>query len=151
MQYRGMLAVAMLAGLTLSACATGPRMSDAEKLATYQDAAGEPVKSFQYFGRISGWTPIDDTNIAVWTRAQEAWLLSFTGRCNDVKWAPAISLTHQGSSVYAGFDDVRVHNSGPGAASFPCRIAEIRPLDTRKIRAAEKAVREGTQDPPSGT
>ena len=152
MQNRRMPVLAMLAAmLALSACASGPRMSAEEKLAAYVAAAGEPVKSFNYFGRISGWTPIDDRNIAVWTRAQEAWLLTFNGSCRDAEWAPAISLTHQGNSVYAGFDDVRVHGAGPGSASFPCRIAEIRPIDTKKVRAAEKAAREGTQDAPSGT
>lgn len=143
MAHCGVFAGAMLAGVIgLSACASSGGLSEAEKLATYQEAAGEPVKSFRYFGRISGWTPLDDRHLAVWTRAQEAWLLTLDGACRDLAWAPAISLTHQGSSVYAGFDKVRVHQSGPGAGSFPCRITEIRQIDTSKVRAAEKAARE---------
>ena len=143
MAHRNVFAWAMLAGVIgLSACASSGGLSEAEKLATYQEAAGEPVKSFRYFGRISGWTPLDDRHLAVWTRAQEAWLLTLDGACRDLAWAPAISLTHQGSSVYAGFDKVRVHQSGPGAGSFPCRITEIRQIDTSKVRAAEKAARE---------
>lgn len=143
MEHRGMFVVAMLAGVMgLSACASSGGLSETEKLATYQDAAGESVKSFQYFGRISGWTPLDDRHLAVWTRAQEAWLLTLDGACRDMAWASAISLTHQGNTVHAGFDKVRVHQSAPGAGSFPCRITDIRQLDTSKIKAAEKAARE---------
>ena len=136
------VAAALVGSVGLSACASSG-MSPDQKLATYQAAAGEPVKSFRYFGRISGWTPLDDRNIAVWTRAREAWLLSFDGSCRDVEWAPVISLTQQGNSVYAGFDKVLAHGSGP--ASIPCRIKEIRPLDTARIKSAEKTAREDAQ------
>lgn len=142
------VAAALASSIGLSACASSG-MSPAQKLATYQAAAGEPVKSFRYFGRISGWTSLDDRNIAVWTRAQEAWLLSFNGSCRDVEWASAITVTHQGNSVYAGFDKVVALNGG--SSGFPCRIDEIRPLDTAKIKSAEKAAREDAQAPPSGT
>jgi len=139
---------AVAALVSLSACASSG-MGEAEKLAMYEAAAGEPVKSFRYFGRISGWTPLDDRTIAVWTRGQEAWLLSLDGSCRDVEWAPVISLTHQGSSVYAGFDKVVAHTGGsPG---FPCRITTIQPLDTAMIRSAERTAREDAQAPSSGT
>ena len=150
MQHRGMLAVAALSGaLALSACATGGGMSDAQKLATYQEAAGEPVDSFSYLGRISGWTPLDDQNIVVWTRPREAWLLTFGGYCQDIEFAPMISLTSRGSRVHAGFDEVMVHNRS--SMQMPCRISGIRPLDTTRIKAAEKQAREEAQDAPSGT
>ncbi|MGY1457366.1 MULTISPECIES: DUF6491 family protein [unclassified Luteimonas] len=147
--YRMFVVAAALAGsIGLSACASSG-MSPDQKLATYQAAAGEPVKSFRYFGRISGWTSLDDRNIAVWTRAQEAWLLSFNGSCRDVEWASAITVTHQGNSVYAGFDKVVALNSG--SSGFPCRIDEIRPLDTAKIKSAEKTAREEAQASSAGT
>jgi hypothetical protein len=140
--------VALAALLALQGCAsTG--MTDAEKLATYRAAAGEPVSSFSYLGRISGWTPLDDGHIAVWTRPREAWLLSFHGLCPDVAYSPVIGLTSQNSRVYAGFDKVLV--DGPGSMQLPCRIREIRPLDTQRIKAAEQEAREAAQAPPSGT
>lgn len=147
--YRKFVVAAALAGsMGLSACASSG-MSPDQKLATYQEAAGEPVKSFRYFGSINGWTPLDDRNIAVWTRAQEAWLLTFDGSCRDVEWAPAISLTQQGNSVYAGFDKVLAHDGG--SSGIPCRIDEIRPLDTAMIKSAEKTAREAAQASSAGT
>ena len=142
------LAVAAIAILALQGCAsTG--MTQAEKLATYRAAAGEPVSSFTYLGRISGWTPLDDEHIAVWTRPGEAWLLAFHGLCPDIRFTPVIGLTSQSSRVYAGFDKVLV--DGRGSMQLPCRIREIRPLDTRRVRAAEKAAREAAQEASSGT
>ena len=139
MRSRITATIAASALLALSGCAsTG--MSDAEKLATYRAAAGEPVSSFTYLGRISGWTPLDREHIAVWTRPREAWLLAFHGTCQDIEFSPVIGLTSQNSRVYAGFDKVLVDR--PGSMQLPCRIREIRPLDTNRIKAAEKAARE---------
>ncbi|MEN1972523.1 DUF6491 family protein [Luteimonas sp. MJ204] len=150
MQGRIFAAAAALGGLlALGGCATGSGMSDAEKLASYEAAAGEPVKSFTYLGRISGWTPLDERNIAVWTRPKEAWLLGFSGPCLDIEYTPAISLTNQTGRVYAGFDKVIVQNRS--SMQMPCRIAQIRPLDTARIKAAEKAARDEAQSAPSGT
>ena len=137
--------IAIFALFVLSGCASSARMDPVEKLALFEAAAGEPVQSFRYFGRISGWTPIDDRNLAVWTRPREAWLLTIAGSCRDLMWVPAISLTNRTNRVHAGFDSVRVHRSGPAGTSLPCRISTIRPLDTAKIRDAEKAVSESDQ------
>jgi hypothetical protein len=141
-------AAALSAFLLLTGCAS-TRMGEAEKLAIYQAAAGKPVGSFSYLGSISGWTPLDDSNIAVWTRPREAWLLTFHGRCEDIDFTPVIGLTSQANRVYAGFDKVLVHNHD--AIQIPCRIREIRELDTTKIKAAEKAAREQLQEAVSGT
>ena len=143
-----MAALAAIALMTLQGCAT-TGMTEAEKLATYRAAAGEPVSSFTYLGRISGWTPLDDEHIAVWTRPKEAWLLSFSGICQDIEFTPMIGLTSQGSRVHAGFDKVLVDS--PNSMRLPCRIREIRPLDVTRIREAEKAAREEAQDASSGT
>ena len=52
----------------LAACASTPRLSDSQRYALYQDHAGQPVKSFRYFGNINGWTPVGDSALVVWTR-----------------------------------------------------------------------------------
>jgi hypothetical protein len=135
-------AATLVSGLLLSACAsTG--INGAEKLALYEAAAGEPVNSFSYLGRISGWTPLDDTHIAVWTRPREAWLLTFAGRCDGIDFAPVIGLTSQSNRVYAGFDKVIVHDRS--AVQMPCRIQQVRELDTTAIRAAERTARDEAQ------
>ncbi len=149
MNTRLMAALPLVLGACLAGCASTASIDGARKLSIYEAAAGEPVGSFSYLGRISGWTPLGDEHIAVWTRPKEAWLLSFSGICQDIEFTPMIGLTSQGSRVHAGFDKVLVDS--PNSMRLPCRIREIRPLDVTRIREAEKAAREEAQDASSGT
>ncbi len=138
-----MKTLALLAALTsLGACATGPEQTDAEKLAFYREHAGEPVRDFQYFGNINGWTPLGDSALTVWTKPSQAYLLEFGGRCPDLDFAPAISITNHMSRVSARFDDVIPRGGGTAAIKIPCRIQTIRPLDVKALRASEKELRE---------
>ena len=127
----------------LAACVTNGAQREADRLALYMANAGAPVPSFRYFGRLSGWTPLGDAAIAVWTRPSQAYLLSFTGRCPDIDFANAISVSSQFSTVYARFD--KVVPLGQGRTSMPCHIREIRPLDVKAIRQAEREIRAGAQ------
>ena len=146
-QQRLANAVAMLAIALIAACANNGGMRDADKLALYRAHAGAPVASFRYFGSINGWTPLGDNAIAVWTRPSQAYLLDLGGACPDIATAHAISLTEQMGTVSARFDKVIAR--GPGATmQIPCAIREIRPLDTKAIRQAERQAR---ADQASGT
>jgi len=149
MRHTLFAAVAALSGLALLPGCASSGLSRADTLAVYQAAAGAPVPSFHYFGRVTSWTPVGERHVAVWTRPSEAWLLGFDSRCPDIDVSPVISLTSQGNRVNAGFDKVMVHNGN--AMQVPCRIREIRPLDTTRLKAEEKAAREGAQAGPSGT
>jgi hypothetical protein len=135
--------LAFLLGLTLalSACST-TRLTDAETMTLYQEHAGEPVNSFQYFGQINGWTPISDEALAVWTRPNQAYLLELYGPCQDLDYAPAISLSNLMSRVSARFDNVYVHGGGASSIRLPCRIQIIRPLDVKGLKQAQKELRE---------
>ena len=126
--------------LSLGACST-TRMSDAETLALYKSHASGPVKDFQYFGQINGWTPLGDSALAVWTKPNQAYLLELYGPCNDLEYAPAISVSNMTSRVSARFDNVYVLGGG-GGIRLPCRIETIRPLDVKALRQAEKELRE---------
>lgn len=130
-----MKAIIFAAVLATAGCATAG-MSDADKLAMYRDHAGEPVGSFNYFGRINGWTSLGDSALAVWTKPSEAWLLDLYGPCQGLEYTPVISLTSQFNRVSAKFDKVVAH--GSDSIEIPCRIDEIRPLDVKAIRQAEK-------------
>jgi putative hemolysin len=125
----------------LAACAGTPRLSDSQKYALYRDHAGEPVKSFRYFGNINGWTPLDETSLVVWTRPTQAYLLELTGPCRDLDYAPAITLTNMMGEVSARFDKVLIHGGGSGQA-MPCWIEEIRPVDVKAVRQAERDLRQ---------
>ena len=148
MRHHTIAAIALSGLAALSGCASSG-LSDADRLATYEAAAGAPVASFSYFGNVSSWMPVGERHIAVWTRPSEGWLLGFDGRCPDIDVAPVISLTSQGKRVSAGFDRVMVHNRN--AMQIPCRIREIRPLDATRLREEEKAARARAQDASSGT
>jgi hypothetical protein len=125
----------------LAACST-TRMSDAETLALYKAHAGQPVKSFQYLGHLNGWVPLGDTAMAVWTKPTQAYLLELYGPCNDLEFAPAISLSSIANSVSARFDNVYVHGGGAPGMRLPCRIETIRPLDVKALKQAQKDLRE---------
>ncbi len=131
--------LACLVAFAASACATD-RISDADRLQMYRAHAGAPVPSFQYFGRLDGWTPLGDEALAVWTKPSEVYLLELNGRCVDLDFAQAISLTNQSGRVYSRFDKVLV--LGSGTNQIPCWIKDIRPVDVKALRQAEKERRE---------
>ena len=130
------LFIAMALG---AGCATSPGMRDADRLALYEQHAGPPVPSFRYLS-ISGWTPLGDSALAVWTRPSEAYLLTLSGSCPDLKFANAISLSSQFRTVHARFDRVLPIGPGPNM-SIACHIQEIRPLDVRGVRQAQREIR----------
>jgi len=131
----------MLAAL-LGGCASGSKLSGTEKLALHREHAGAPVNSFRYFGSLTGWTPLGDTALAVWTRPSEAYLLELTGPCQDLDFAPAIGITNHMGQVSTRFDDVLVHTRSMPGPRMPCRIQTIRPLDVKALRASQKEMRE---------
>ena len=135
------LLTAVVLGLSLTACATAGRLSDAEKVELYRAHAGEPVRDFRYYGQLNGWTSLGDSALAVWTRPSEAWLLDLGGPCMDLSSAPTIGLTNHMGNVSAKFDSVIVYNT-PTGFRVPCRIRDIRPLDVKALRISEKELRE---------
>jgi len=129
-------------GLALTACATTPHGSDAEKLAPYRAQAGKPVNDFRYFGNLTGWTPLGDSALVVWTRPGEAFLLELYGPCSSLGFAQAITLSNTMGRVSARFDSVSVLGGGTSHMDMPCRIHTIRPLDTNGLKQAQQELRE---------
>ena len=129
-------AVVLVASTALAACASTSNMTDAQKYALNDAHAGAPVDHFRYLGSINGWTPLGDDALIVWTRPSEAWLLDLSGTCQDLRSTPAIGLTSSMGRVNARFDRVLVRSTG--SISMPCHIRQIRPLDVKAVRAAEK-------------
>ena len=138
-----LIPLTLLAATLLAGCATG-NLSTAERLALYRAHAGEPVKDFRYLGHLNGWTPVGDSALAVWTKPNEAYLLEFAGRCQDLEYAAAISITQFANRVNARFDDVLPVGPGTSSIKIPCRIDTIRPLDVKALRASEKELREAS-------
>lgn len=136
------LAIALFAAAALAGCATTGKLSSSERLELYRAHAGAPVRDFQYFGSLNGWTELGDSALAVWTKPSEAWLLSLGGPCMDLSYAPAIGVTSMMGRVSAKFDRVIVRGGNPGMAPIPCRIDTIQPLDVKALRASEKELRD---------
>lgn len=129
--------------LALAACATHPAQRDAQRLALYRAHAAAPVPSFHYFGSLNGWTPLGDSALVVWTRPNQAYLLELSGRCIDLDYASAISVSNQFGRVYARFDKVTV--IGRNTNTFPCHIRQIQPLDVKAVKQAERDKRSAGQ------
>jgi hypothetical protein len=124
--------VPLLAGALLAGgCATGPKLD-------YTDYAGEPVRSF-YMGTFDGWTAISKDQLVVWTGMNKAYLLYITGYCPDLQFANTIAVTSTASTVDR-FEKVLVGRDR-------CLINEIRPLDTKQLKADRKLLREQMKKP----
>lgn len=133
------IAIATIA-LGVSACASGPRLADSQKLELYQQNAGEPVSKIKYYGSLRGWEPIGDSALVVWVRGDEGYLFTLDATCPDLPFGKAIRVGDQSGDVYAGLDSIRV--LGGASSALPCRIRTIQPLDRQQVRADEKALRQ---------
>ena len=133
-----LLSIFALSAALVGCASTG--LTNVDRLALYRAHAGPPVKEFNYFQSLNGWTPLGDQALAVWTRPSQAYLLELTGPCQDLTYAPAISISNMMGHVSAKFDRVTVHGGGT-TTGFTCRIQEIRPLDTKALRLAESELR----------
>jgi hypothetical protein len=149
---------ALLAALAVSGCATNAGLRDDERLTLYRTHAGEPVDSIQYTGSYNGWTPLSDGVFALWTRPSQAWLVELYSPCSEIDYADTIGFRDTNGRLSARFD--RVYVGSHGLIPISCTIKEIRPLDVKAIRVAEKDARAKRQveapssmpsSPPAGT
>ncbi|MCK7594070.1 DUF6491 family protein [Pseudomarimonas salicorniae] len=115
----------------LWACSSTPPLQRMEaRLAEIESVAGEPVESF-HFWRLDRWEPLGRKHVAVWTQIDKAWLIEVREPCFGLDYATSIGLSSTGQRVFQNFDVVHVDTQR-------CRIAEIRPVDVRALRALRK-------------
>lgn len=127
---------ALMLGLLCAGCSSVPyaqRMS--ERQAAYAAAAGAPVRSFNFFSLYS-WEPLSDTELAVYTQPNKAWLLDLGG-CQELLFVNSIGLTSNINQVMVGFDKVLT-----GRHNFPCTITQIRPIDVKGLKLAQQKQRQ---------
>lgn len=130
----------LAAALLLSGCAT-TGLTDAQQLAMYREHAKAPVRDFRYADRLTGWNAVGDNALAAWTRPNEAYLLELDGGCANLSSTTTILITNLLGQVSAGLDRVQLIDS-PRGFTTACRIRTIRPLETKALRASQKALRE---------
>jgi hypothetical protein len=125
--------------LALSACSSLPEQrqaqGQAQRQAAFAEAAGAPVNRFDYAGLYS-WEALGPRQMALYTRPDQAWLLSFKAPCYRLDTATGIALTSHQQQVWINFDRVTALNSG-----VPCTIAQIQPVDMHRLKAAQTAQR----------
>jgi hypothetical protein len=125
------IATAMAAAL-LAGCASTLAHINAPKL-DYREYAGEPVKSFDMHS-FDGWSAVSKDQLVVWAGINEAYLIKVTGYCPDLMFANAIAVTSTAGSVDK-FEKVIVGHD-------KCFINEIRPIDTKQMKADRKLLNE---------
>ena len=123
-----LLSVALLTG-----CAATLKKLSEPKL-SYTEYAGEPVKSFYMKNRDGGWSPVSKDQLVVWSGINEAYLIKVAGYCPDLMFAQAIGVTNSAGTVDK-FEKVIVGRD-------KCFIEEIRPIDTKQMKADRKLMKE---------
>lgn len=118
------LAVACTALLSTTIASTAfaqTREAQKEQLEKYLDGAGAPVDKFTFY-KLQKWELVGDTHVVVWTRVNEAYLLTVENPCVELPWTQSIALTSSARQVRVRFDYVLVEKGRR------CQITEIRPL-----------------------
>jgi hypothetical protein len=123
----------------LPACSDVAKREDAAR-ARYHAYAGAPVDSFTWLGRYDGWTSLGNNELVIWTTPFDAYLIRVMPPCIDLPFTNAIGVTSTARTVSARFDFVLVHGQGARspAANFRCPIAEIRPVDYKRMRREQR-------------
>jgi hypothetical protein len=112
----------------VTACATSPPMTPAERLEFYRANAGDPVGSFHSPARLWGWRALGDSALTVWTSKSQGFLLELANQCPEMAVASSIGLTTRDEQVAAGLDSVVIQRRGSAGSLGTCRIDTIRPL-----------------------
>jgi hypothetical protein len=118
------------AAVLLTGCASTLVHINAPKL-DYREYAGEPVKSFDLY-HFDGWSAVSKDQLVVWSGINEAYLIKVTGYCPDLLFANTIAVTSTANQVDK-FEKVIVGRD-------KCFINEIRPIDTKQMKADRKLI-----------
>lgn len=126
----------ILATAVLALCAAAPARADtaaymAQQLARYQKYAQAPVERFPMVS-LWQWQVVGKEQVVVWSGINTAYLISVYKPCINLDWARGIGITQNTAMhVDAKFDSIVFDHQN-------CRIQEIRPIDYKALRAAEK-------------
>ncbi|MFA6229964.1 MAG: DUF6491 family protein [Rhodanobacter sp.] len=135
-----------LIGITLAgflvACSSVPyAQRQQQRQAAYLAAAGMPVQHFRFMSLWS-WEPLSDSQVVIYTRPNQAWLLDLDGPCQNLQYTNAIGLTSGFGQVSTRFDKVLT-----GRRYFPCTIQQIRPVDVARLKIEQQAQRKIDSQP----
>jgi len=135
--------LAFLAMTSLAGSVTAGISRDAQRLALVSQYAAEPVRTV-HVAHARSWESLGSEHLLLWSTPRRAFLLKLDGFCTDLSMTFDISLKYQSPVLSAGFDRVLVHDKGFGRHQ-ECRILEIRPVDVKAMKAAERAARKSAK------
>lgn len=125
----------VMAGITCSllvACSSVPYAQRMQaRQAAYAAAAGAPVTHFN-FTSLYSWESLGDSQLAVYTRPNTAWLLDVPPYCPQLDYRNTIALTSNMNQVSINFDKVLT------GSRIPCTIKQIRPVDVSRLRVLQQ-------------
>ncbi len=122
---------AMLLGSGCASSLPGPAERMAERFSEFERHAGAPVEEF-HFWQMDRWEALGTHAIAVWTNPNEAYLITVKSPCTGLEFANGVGVTSTGRRVNRRFDFVTFEHQR-------CRIAEIRPVDVKGLKAERRA------------
>ena len=122
-----------IAATMLTGCMSTLKKLNEPKL-DYREYAGEPVKSFDMRNYDGGWSAVSRDQVVVWSGINEAYLIKVSGYCPDLMFANAIGVTNTAGTVDK-FEKILVGKD-------KCLIEEIRPIDTKQMKADRKLMKE---------
>jgi hypothetical protein len=112
----------------------------AQRKAFVSQFTGEAISSV-LLTRSHDFEPLGDDALLLWASRNKAYMLSVDNFCRNLTWAHAIQIDNNGPSTSAKLDSIKVLSNN-NAFNDKCRILEIRPVDVKAMKAAEKAKRE---------
>jgi Family of unknown function (DUF6491) len=123
----------LLIAALLAACSGVPqRAKDRDLQARYLSYAGAPIDSFTYLGQFDNWSALNQSQLVVWTNITDAYLLTVQQPCSGLQFANRIAVSSTAGTVNRGLDSVLFERER-------CAIAEIRPIDYKRISADRRA------------
>ena len=132
---------ALAASALLAGCAT--TRPGGAPLNEYLPFTGPPVDSF-HFWHLYSWEAVGPYHVVLWADPWTAYFVTVWSPCVDLEWAHHIAVTSTANTV-SHFESVLLPHHER------CPIQEIRPIDTKALkaaRAAAAAARKGVAAPP---
>ncbi len=103
-----------------------------QRLDRYQPYLGEPVKSFTALQKDS-WQPISRTQLVLWTTINNAYLITVQDTCQQLPFTETVGVTSTTSQITT-LDAVLVRGDR-------CNITQIQPIDVKRMKADQKALK----------
>lgn len=95
--------------------------------------AGAPEQHVP-FVQYQNFEPVSESSLILYETMNRAYLVDIEESCWNLPYAQGIFVNHGGNTLSIAFDSIVIGDRS-------CRITEIRPLDVKAMKAAEKAMK----------